>query len=249
MTATRPGSSRRTPVTTTAVALVMCGTVFSACGSTTGAATVSSASLASHTRHTSTATSKQSNRIALYAAMRTLWAQHMEWTYATVVAFAGSSPALDPTITRLLRNQVDIGDAFATYYGPAAGHRLSDLLQTHIEDAVPVLTAAKAGDTAALDEAVAVWYANAQDIADFLAAANPDWKQAEMRSMMHTHITQTIAYAAAVLVGNYPSAIDDYDAAEAHMAEMADMLSAGIIRQFPQRFSARTAAALASVRS
>jgi hypothetical protein len=248
MTATRPGGSRRTHVTTTAVALVLCGAVFSACGTTTGAR-VSSASLPSHTRHTSTAASKQSTRVALYTAMRTLWAQHMEWTYATVVAFAGSSPALDPTITRLLRNQVDIGDAFATYYGPAAGHRLSDLLQTHIEDAVPVLTAAKAGDTAALDEAVAVWYANAQDIADFLAAANPDWKQAEMRSMMHTHITQTIAYAAAVLVGNYPSAIDDYDAAEAHMAEMADMLSAGIIRQFPQRFSARTAAALASVRS
>lgn len=247
MTATRPSSSRRTPVTTTAVALMLCGTVLSACGST-AETTVSSASLASRTGHTSTAASKQSTRIALYTAMRTLWAQHMEWTYATVVAFAGSSPALDPTITRLLRNQVDIGNAFATYYGPAAGHRLTDLLQTHIKDAVPVLTAAKAGDTAALDQAVAVWYANAQDIADFLAATNPHWKQADLRSMMHTHITQTIAYAADVLTGSYASAIAKYDAAEAHMAEMADMLSAGIVKQFPQAFSARTAA-LASVHS
>jgi hypothetical protein len=241
MSATTAGSSRRTPVTTTAVALMLCGAVLSACGST-AEATVSSASLASHTGQPSTAASKQTTRTALYTAMRTLWTQHMEWTYATVVAFASDSPALDPTLTRLLRNQVDIGNAFATYYGPAAGHRLTDLLQTHIKDAVPVLTAAKAGDTAALDQAVAVWYANAQDIADFLAATNPHWKQADMRSMMHTHITQTIAYAADVLAGNHTSAIDNYDAAEAHMAEMADMLSAGIVKQFPHAFSARTAA-------
>ena len=95
---------------------------------------------------------------------------------------------------------------------------------------------------------MAVWYANAQDIADFLAATNPYWKQADMRSMMHTHITQTIAYAADVLTGSDASAIDEYDAAEAHMTEMADMLSAGIIKQFPQAFSARTAA-LVSLRS
>lgn len=241
MTTTTWGGTRRGPVTTIAVALVLCGTALSACGST-AVAKVGSSSLASHGGHTSAATSKQSTRIALYTGMRTLWAQHMEWTYATVVAFAGSSPAVDPTIRRLLRNQADIGDAFATYYGPAAGHRLTDLLQTHIKDAVPVLTAAKAGDTAALDRAVAVWYANAQDIADFLAATNPHWKQADMRSMMHTHITQTIAYAADVLTGSDASAIDEYDAAEAHMTEMADMLSAGIIKQFPQAFSARTAA-------
>jgi hypothetical protein len=225
----------------------MCCVALTACGSTSETK-VSAFSLASQTGHLPKAAANQSTRIALYTAMRTLWAQHMEWTYATVVAFAGSSPAVDPTIRRLLRNQADIGDAFATYYGPAAGHRLTDLLQTHIKDAVPVLTAAEAGDTAALDQAVAAWFANAQDIADFLAAANPYWKQADLRSMMHTHIAQTVAYAADVLAHSYSTAIDTYDAAEAHMADLADMLSAGIIQQFPQRFSARTAAP-ASVRS
>jgi hypothetical protein len=180
--------------------------------------------------------------------MRTLWAQHMEWTYATVVAFADGSSALDPTIARLLRNQADIGNAFAGYYGSAVGARLTELLRTHIQDAVPVLTAAKAGDTTALDQAIAQWYANAQDIADYLAQENPHWQQAEMRSMMRTHITQTIAYAADVLAGLDTSAIEKYDAAEAHMAQMADMLSAGIVQQFPQRFSDRTAVS-ASLRS
>lgn len=173
---------------------------------------------------------------ALHSAMRTLWAQHMEWTWSTVVAFAGDSPALQATMDRLLQNQADIGAAVATYYGPDAGNQLTDLLTTHIKEAVPVLTAAKSGDTAALDQAVADWYANAQDIADFLASANPAWKQGEMRQMMKGHITQTIAYASAVLGGKYGDAVTRYDEAEAHMVEMADMLSDGIVAQFPAKF-------------
>jgi hypothetical protein len=173
---------------------------------------------------------------ALHSAMRTLWAQHMEWTYATVVAFAGDSPALQPTLTRLLRNQSDIGTAVAAYYGPAAGQQLTDLLTTHINEAVPVLVAARAGDSAALTKAVDDWYANARAIADFLSHANPAWKQGEMRQMMKEHITQTIGYASAVLAGKYADAVTQYDEAEAHMTEMADMLSDGIVAQFPAKF-------------
>ena len=151
--------------------------------------------------------------------MRTLWDQHMQWTYDTVVAFAANSPGLQPTIDRILSNQVDIGNAIAPYYGEAAATQLTDLLTTHIKEAVPVLTAAKAGDTPALNKAVQAWYANAQDIADFLAKANPNWKKGDMRNMMKSHITQTIGYASDILTGNYAKAISDYDTAQAHMAE------------------------------
>jgi hypothetical protein len=61
-----------------------------------------------------------------------------------------------------------------------------------------------------------------------------------MRDMWKGHITQTIGYAADILTGNYEQAITDYDAAQAHMDEMADMLSAGIIAQFPDKFSLAT---------
>jgi hypothetical protein len=237
-----PRSVHRRAVGTIAVVLALAGAALSACGSTTHMPQ-SAFSVEAHHGLVETVPSatQKSTRVALYTGMRTLWAQHMEWTYATIVAFAGGSSALDTTIARLLRNQADIGNAFASYYGPAAGVRLTDLLQTHIQDAVPVLTAAKAGDTTALTQAVAQWYANAQDIADFLAQENPHWQQADMRSMMHTHITQTIAYAADLLAGHDTTAIAKYDAAEEHMAQMADMLSAGIVQQFPYRFSDRTA--------
>lgn len=184
-------------------------------------------------QHSSEATSKQ---IGLYTAMSNLWAEHMEWTYATVVAFAQDSPTLTANLERLLQNQVDIGDAIKPLYGDAAGEQLTVLLTEHINDAVPVLTAAKTGDSAALDAAVADWYANAREIGAFLASANPNWDKADMEDMMEMHITQTIAYASDALTGDFAKSITDYNTAEQHMNEMSNMLSAGIIQQFPSEF-------------
>ncbi|GAB3807628.1 hypothetical protein GCM10028798_32520 [Humibacter antri] len=181
-------------------------------------------------------TSSVSKKIALYSAMSDLWAQHMEWTYITVTAFAQGSSSLTPSLDRLLQNQADLGNAIKPFYGAEAGDQLTVLLKAHINDAVPVLTAAKAGDTTALNKAVTAWYANAKEIGDFLAAANPHWNKAEMEQMMKTHITQTIAYATDALGGDYTKAVTDYGLAEQHMEQMAGMLSAGIIQQFPNKF-------------
>ena len=229
----------RTYTVSLIAALALSGGLLTGCSTTSGDAPVAAPAEAaapamalSHTGHGA----EQGAQIALYSAMRTLWDQHMQWTYDTVVAFAANSPGLQPTLDRILSNQVDIGNAIAPYYGQAAAARLTALLTTHIEEAVPVLTAAKAGDTPALNKAVQDWNANARDIADFLAKANPNWKQGDMRNMMKAHITQTIQYASDVLTGNYAQAIADYDTAQAHMAEMADMLSMGIIAQFPDKF-------------
>ena len=170
----------------------------------------------------------------LYVAMRGLWSQHMQWTYATVTAFVSDSPGFDASVNRLLQNQKDIGNAIKPFYGKAAGNQLTALLTEHIELAVPVLVAAKSGDSDALDTAVANWYENARQIGRFLAKANPAWKGA--RKMLKTHITQTVAYAADQLQGDYAKSIKDYDEAEDHMLMLADQLSAGIIKEFPGRF-------------
>lgn len=214
-----------------AAGLVGCSTV----GSETAAAGAGSSAVGAMdmSQHSAKAATKQT---ALYTTMAHLWGEHMEWTYATVIAFAEGSPALGPSLDRLLQNQVDIGDAIKPFYGAEAGDQLTALLKEHINDAVPVLTAAKAGDSAALDTAVAAWYANANAIGDFLAAANPNWDKAEMESMMQGHITQTIAYASDALGGDFAKAIADYGIAEQHMQDMGDMLSAGLIQQFPKKF-------------
>jgi len=235
-TNSHPRMAIATAALTTIGLLGALGLVGCSATSTAPAAHVQPAAVSMSDMSSQQSTTSTSAQIGLYTAMSHLWAQHMEWTDATVVAFAEGSPALTPTLNRLLQNQADIGNAIKPFYGNAAGDQLTTLLKQHINDAVPVLTAAKAGDTAALNTAVDAWYGNAKAIGDFLAVANPHWKQADMEAMMKLHITQTIAYATDALGGDYVKEIVDYGTAEQHMQEMSDMLSAGIIQQFPKQF-------------
>ncbi len=175
----------------------------------------------------------------LHTAMQKLWADHMVWTYATVDAYYHNPTAFQPSLDRLLQNQKDIGAAIVPYYGQAAGDKLAELLTIHIKQAVPVLAAAKNNDKPGLDKALADWYANAKDIANFLTSANPkNWPATATEPMMKTHIDQTTGYAVALLKNDYAGAIKTFDEASKHMSEMGTVLANGIINQYPDKFKA-----------
>lgn len=239
-TAAKGRPSRRLKAAALIASALIATTGLAACGSDESSATgQSSSSSQSHEHAVTPAGMRSSSQVALYAAMHSLWSQHMEWTYAAIAAFAADSKGFAASADRLMQNQVDIGNAIKPYYGDAAGAQLTTLLKEHISDAVEVVTAAKAGDDAAFKKAAAKTYANADAIGDFLAKANPDnWKQADMRSMMKAHIDQTVVYASDQLTGKYAESIKAYGVAEKHMIEMGDMLSAGIIAAFPKKFAA-----------
>ncbi len=187
-------------------------------------------------RHTTPA-ARTTAQAALHDQMRKLWEDHVTWTRLAIVTFADGSAGFDATATRLLENQQDIGDAIKPFYGEAAGNELTALLEDHIGVAVELLQAAKAGDDAAFQTARAAWYVNADDIADFLAEANPRyWPRETMRAAMRGHLDQTLAEASHELSGQYAESVADYDEIHHHILGMADVLSAGIVRAFPRRF-------------
>lgn len=187
--------------------------------------------------HGSAVALRNNAQVTFHDQMRKLWEDHVTWTRLAIVTFADGSSGFDSSATRLLQNQTDIGNAIKPFYGDAAGKKLTALLDDHITIAVELLQAAKAGDTGAFNAANTRWYANANAIADFLSAANPkSWPRAVMRAGMKEHLDQTLAEASDELHGSYTASVTDYEAIHLHMLDMADMLSSGIIHQFPSRF-------------
>lgn len=177
------------------------------------------------------------DRDAFRDAMRKLWEDHVTWTRLYIVSAVADLPDVGPTAGRLLQNQADIGDAVKPFYGRAAGDALTALLRPHILIAAELIEAAKADDAKRIEVASASWYANSDEIADFLAAANPDnWPREAMRAEMRHHLDLTLQEALARLRGDWAADIAAYDTVHEHILGMADVLSTGIIRQFPRRF-------------
>jgi hypothetical protein len=139
---------------------------------------------------------------AFQDAMRKLWEDHITWTRVFIISAAADLPDKAAATDRLLQNQVDIGNAIKPYYGDAAGNQLTALLKEHITTAAEVVTAAKAKDKAKQYDATKPWFANAEQIADFLSKANAkNWPQGEMRKMMQDHLNLTTEEVVARLQG------------------------------------------------
>lgn len=164
------------------------------------------------------------------------------WTRLYIISAAGGQPDATLDLGRLMQNQVDIGNAVADFYGRPVGDQLTALLKTHISTAGELVAAAKAGDQAKTASAKIRWYANADQIAEFLAKANPKhWPVATLRTAMKTHLDQTLDEATHRIQGNYAADILDYDHIVAHILGMTDVLSSGIIARFPDKFAAKAA--------
>lgn len=175
-------------------------------------------------------------QLALRLAMRKLWTDHVVWTREYIVAAVAGTPDAQAAATRLLQNQVDIGNAIVPYYGQDAGNKLADLLKQHILIAVDLINAAKTNDQAKFKDSATKWDQNGTEIADFLASANPAWPKADMEDMMSKHLATTAAELTARLNKDYPADVKAFDAVYDHILQMADGLSGGIIKQFPDKF-------------
>jgi hypothetical protein len=157
---------------------------------------------------------------AIHTDMRRLWEEHVTWTRLAIISLT-----------------TDIGNAVKPFYGPAAGDKLTALLRSHILIAADLIAAAKEGDKAGVASEEAAWTANADQIAAFLASANPRfWPVGPMKAMLHDHLRLTTDEVLARLTRHWAADVAAYDKIHLQALHMADMLSNGISRQFPARF-------------
>jgi hypothetical protein len=174
--------------------------------------------------------------LSLTLALRRLWADHVIWTREYVVAAIADAPDAGTVAGRLLKNQEDIGNAVVPFYGEAAGRKLTELLKEHVMIAVDLVGAAKTGDQAKFAQADAAWDRNAASIASFLANANPNWPEKDVADLLSQHLALTKNEAVARLNGRWEDDVEAFDQIFTEILTVADVLAAGIVKQFPKMF-------------
>lgn len=173
----------------------------------------------------------------LRAGMRKLWEDHIVYTRGYIVSALAGLDDAGKVAERLLKNQDDIGNAIKPVYGEEAGKKLAALLRDHILIAADIVAAAKAGNNDGVAAGQKRWVANADDIAGFLAGANPNWKPQDLKNMLYKHLALTTTEVTARLRKDWAGDIAAYDEGHDHMLMFADMLSEGIVKQFPGKFA------------
>lgn len=169
-------------------------------------------------------------------SVRLLWEQHIAWTRSTVQSLIFDLPDTEFVVARLLQNAKDNGESLKPFYGDQIGEEYERLIKEHLVIASEVVKAAKAGDTATLEEANKKWHENADEIAAFLSTINPYLSQQGVRDMMYHHLSLLTQQVVAILQKDYKLGIEKYDESELQALFMADEISKAIIKQFPAFF-------------
>lgn len=169
-------------------------------------------------------------------AERRLWMDHVAWTRSFLISDIASLEDKDDVLERLLRNQDDIGNSIKPYYGEEAGNQLASLLREHITTAGQVVDAAKSGSKEDFEKYNKLWYENADKIADFLSSANPNYSNKTLKDMLHKHLQLLTDAVIARVNKDWKSDIKAYDQGVDHIIKLADTISDGIIKQFPEKF-------------
>lgn len=163
---------------------------------------------------------------------RMLWEQHSEWTGLAVTALVRDLPGTDEILQRLLRNPQDFREALLPLYGAGDAFKFAELLTEHLNLAAEMLQALKAGNDKEAGKIEKKWYANADEIAQFLGSINPYWSFKQWQQMFYIHLGLIQELARELFCNNYAKAIVIYDRLEQEALMMADMMIWGIIRQF-----------------
>ena len=173
--------------------------------------------------------------VELKENMRRLWSDHVVWTRDYIIEAVAGGGGAQTALDRLMKNQEDIGNAVAQYFGSPAGAQLTGLLKSHISIAGDLVAAAKAGDNAKVTDADRRWHDNAADIATFLANANSNWSRADLLAMLNEHLSLTTQEATARIKKDWMTDQMMFDRIYTQAMNMADALSSGIVKKFPDK--------------
>lgn len=170
-------------------------------------------------------------------ALRQLWINHIFWVRAVVVATHDKNQAAAKAAdTQAVDNAKAIAAAITPFYGQPASDQLFKLLAGHYKAVKAYLMATDQNNDDDKTAAEKELYANATQIADFLAGANPAWPKDAVLPVLNSHAGLHILQINQIYAGQYDQEAKTWQAFEENVNTIADTLATGLEKQFPDKF-------------
>ena len=171
------------------------------------------------------------------AALRDLWLGHVFWVRNVVDArFEGNANEAKVAEQQVVANAKAIAASIAPFYGQAAADQLFGLLAGHWGAISDYLDATRTRSKADQDAAFKQLLANADQIAAFLAGANPHLPVDTLRGLLTAHGSHHVQQIQQFQAGQFDLEAKTWAAMKDHMYVIADALAGGIAKQFPDKF-------------
>lgn len=173
--------------------------------------------------------------VELRLAARKLWESSATLQRDYIVSAANDSKDANVDRDKLLKNADDLGASIQPYYGYAARGILTSFLKNDVFLTGEVIKAAKIGNKKALNWSKKKWYSNAFFLAGFFAIPRNQTMK-DLTDMLYEHLDLTWGEIQSILKKDNAEDLEYYEKDRAHMLMFSDVLTNGIVKQFPNKF-------------
>jgi len=179
---------------------------------------------------------------------RTLWTRYALGMINYSVSDFGNLASTNNVESNLIRNASGVGNYFIPYYGITAGTKIGNLLAVICKNGTKVVQSLKSGNKE-INVYVDIWYKECTSLAEYLNGLNPNQYPTDLITEMLVNLTnfwvddfkariENDFAADAIALDNIlkVAVIGIPDHANKGYSSLADILSRGIIAQFPLSF-------------
>jgi hypothetical protein len=168
--------------------------------------------------------------------MRRVWDDQAIFTRNFIVSTLAMQEDQGPVTQYLIEHQDVIAAAIEPFYGKEASQRLGLLLREHVVLTADLVRTISEGDVERVPRLRAYWVDNVQQIASYLATLNPRWNRRQLEDSLEQYLELTMDEIEGRSIRNWDWDVAAYERVGNHTTHLADFLSNGIVKQFPERF-------------
>lgn len=171
------------------------------------------------------------------AGMRDLWSGHNFWIRNVVLDnTTNNRKALDFAEKAVAANAKKIAGTFTPFYGEAAAEQFYTLLVKHYGAIKAYSEATVAGSKSRQDAALADYASTTDEIAAFLSGVNRYLPKSTVRGLFAAHGAHHVELINELQEEDYGHEAETWEVMQQHVHAIADMLTAGLEKQFPAKF-------------